>query len=91
MLGTKARSRRSGLLSPTPNAPDRSMFSAVDISTYAAGSPHPQGCSVLCGNAPIRLVGADIASQGLKSPSYQGLTLVSPGVRVHGKPQREAS
>ena len=56
------------------------------------GSYVQQGCSVLCGNAPIRLVGADIASpdlkspsyQGLKSPSCQGLTLVSPGVRVHG-------
>jgi hypothetical protein len=64
------------------------------------GSYVQQGCSVLCGNAPIRLVGADIASpdlkspsyqglkspscQGLKSPSYQGLTLVYPGVRVHG-------
>ena len=50
-----------------------------------------QGCSVPYGNAPIRLVGADIASPDLKSPSYQGLkalyqglTLVSPGVRVPG-------
>ena len=37
------------------------------------GSYVQQGCSVLCGNAPIRLVGADIASPDLKSPSYQGL------------------
>src|SRR4051812_435155 len=29
---TKARSRRSGLLSPTSNAPDLSMFSAIGIS-----------------------------------------------------------
>jgi len=36
-----------------------------------------QGCSVLSGNALIRLVGADIASPDLKSPSCQGLTLVS--------------
>src|SRR4051812_26992414 len=37
---TKARSPRSGLLSPTPNAPDRSMFSAVGIRRYAVAD-HP--------------------------------------------------
>ncbi len=39
---------------------------------------------MLYGNALIRLVGADNASPDLKSPSYQGLTLVSPGVGAHG-------
>ena len=44
----------------------------------------PQGCSVLYGNALIRFAVADVASPDLKSPSYQGLTLVSPGVGAYG-------
>jgi hypothetical protein len=43
-----------------------------------------QGCSVLYGNALIRPVVADIASPDLKSPSYQDLILVSPGLDAHG-------